>query len=62
MKPGDRVIYVGPDPIFRDLVGVLVEAEDRATRKVQWHFQPESDAIRPVPCVAEDVRLVRSGA
>ncbi|HUZ74573.1 MAG TPA: hypothetical protein VMU87_16435 [Stellaceae bacterium] len=62
MKPGDHVVYVGPDPIFRDLRGILVETEDRATRKPQWHFQPESNAIRPVPCLAEHVRVIRSGA
>ena len=62
MKLGDRVVYVGSDPIFRDLVGILIETEDRATRTRQWHFQPESDAIRPVPCLAEDVRAIQLSA
>lgn len=58
MRGGVRVVYVGPDPIFRDLEGTLVEAEDRATRKVQLHFQPESSGIKPLPCLAEHVRPV----
>lgn len=56
MKPGDAVVYVGPEAVFRGLTGTLVEAEDAATRKRQLHFQPESGAIRPVACAAEDVR------
>jgi len=56
MKPGDAVVYVGPEAIFRGLTGTLVEHEDRATHKRQLHFQPESRAIRPLPCAAEDVR------
>lgn len=62
MKPGDRVVYIGPDPIFRDLTGILVEAEDRTTRVLQWKFQPECDAIRPVPCLAEHLRPIRQSA
>jgi len=62
MKPGDRVVYIGPDAVFRDLTGVLVEAEDRATHKLQWLFQPESTAIRPLPCQAEHLRVIRQSA
>jgi hypothetical protein len=62
MKPGDRVVYVGPDAIFRDLVGILVETQDRMTHKLQWHFQPESAAIRPLPCQAEHLRVIRPPA
>lgn len=56
MKPGDAVVYVGPEAVFRGLTGTLIEQEDSATRKRQLHFQPESSAIRPLPCAAEDVR------
>jgi hypothetical protein len=62
MKSGDRVVYVGPDPIFRDLTGILVEKEDRATHVLQWQFQSECDAIRPLPCLVEHLRLLRQPA
>jgi hypothetical protein len=56
MKPGDAVVYVGPEAVFRGLTGTLIEREDSATRRRQLHFQPESRAIRPLPCEEADVR------
>jgi hypothetical protein len=56
MKPGDAVVYVGPEAVFRGLTGTLIEQEDGATKKRQLHFQPESRAIRPLPCEEADVR------
>lgn len=53
-----RVVYVGPERAFHGLEGSLVEAEDRATRQLRLHFQPESDGIRALPCEAHHVQTV----
>ncbi len=55
MRPGKRVIYVGPETIFHGLRGRLVEVEDFGTRRVRLHFQPECDGILAVPCGPDDV-------
>ncbi len=58
MKSGKNVIYVGPELAFQGLTGRLVDAVDPATHKSRLHFQPESDAVRPVPCDPNDVEVV----
>jgi hypothetical protein len=58
MAAAKRVVYVGPEAVFRGLEGRLVEAEDRATHRLRLHFQPESDGIMALPCEAEHVRAV----
>lgn len=62
MNSGKRVVYVGPEPVFRGLKGTLIEAEDRSTHERRLHFQPESDGIMAVPCEPQDVRAVESVA
>jgi len=62
MKLGVPVIYVGPEIVFRGLNGTLVQREDHATHRMQLHFQPESLAIRALPCQEEDVREVERTA
>jgi hypothetical protein len=57
-----RVVYIGPEAVFRGLTGRLVEAEERSTRRRRLHFQPESDGIAALPCEAEDVRSVEDSA
>jgi hypothetical protein len=61
MKNGKSVIYVGPELAFQGLTGRLVDAIDPATHKSRLHFQPESDAVRPVPCDLADVEIVEPG-
>lgn len=58
MPTTTRVVYIGPEPAFRGLEGRLVEMQDRATRRLRLHFQPECDAIMALPCDPEDVRAV----
>jgi hypothetical protein len=60
MDIGAQVIYIGPDPIFHGLKGTLVAVEDRSTHRTRLHFQPESNAIRAVPCETDDVRAIQS--
>jgi hypothetical protein len=53
-----RVVYVGPEPVFRGLEGELVRTEDPATGEPRLLFQPESAGIMALPCKAEHVRAV----
>jgi hypothetical protein len=62
MTSAQRVVYVGPEPVFHGLEGRLVEAEDRDTRRLCLYFQPESDGIMAVPCELGHVRAVEATA
>jgi hypothetical protein len=58
MKSNKNVVYIGPEQAFLGLTGTLIDAVDPATHKSRLHFQPESAAIRPVPCDPHDVESV----
>lgn len=58
MSAAMRVVYVGPEAVFRGLEGQLVTAEDRATGTLRLLFQPECTGIMAVPCEAEHVRRI----
>jgi hypothetical protein len=55
-----RVVYVGPEPVFHGLEGRLIEAEDHVTRRLCLYFQPESAAIKAVPCAPEHVQAAET--
>ena len=54
----NKYVYVGAEPVFQGLKGTLVELADRITSQRRLHFQPECDAIQPLPCAREDVRVI----
>ncbi len=58
MSAATRVVYVGPEAVFRGLEGRLVTTEDRATGEARLLFQPECAGIMALPCQAEHVRAV----
>jgi hypothetical protein len=63
MKQSRRVVYIGPEAVFRGLEGRIVQGRDPARPEPRLEFQPDSDAIRPIPCDPEHVRAVEeSGA
>jgi hypothetical protein len=62
MAAAKRVVYIGPEAVFRGLAGELVTHEDPATGEARLLFQPESNGIMALPCEAEHVRAVEPQA
>lgn len=62
MAAAMRVVYVGPEAVFRGLEGRLVTAADRVTGTSRLLFQPDCAGIMAVPCEAEHVRAVEQAA
>lgn len=58
MSASRRVVYVGPEAVFRGLEGRLVTSEDRVTGALRLVFQPECAGIMALPCEADHVRPV----
>lgn len=58
MSAATRVVYVGPEAVFRGLEGQLVATEDRASGLPRLVFQPECAGIMALPCEPEHVRAL----